>query len=94
MSLPTLDCKAEAKKLTLEFWSKFKRAGSRRQYVFGQSVPGKSDIRRDFMANMKGLAEIAVMEGDQKALDYIQGIVAEDNGTKDQQSIGKMSIDK
>ena len=94
MSLPTIDCKAEAKQLTLEFWAKYKRAGSRRQYVFGQSVPSKSDVRRDFMSNMKGLAEIAIMEGDQAALDYIKGIVADDDGSKDQQSIGKMSIDK
>tara|TARA_R100000234_G_C4949476_1_gene156682 strand:- start:106 stop:390 length:285 start_codon:yes stop_codon:yes gene_type:complete len=94
MPIPSLDCKAEAKKLTHEFWVKYKRAGSRRQYVFGQSVPSKSDVRRDFMSNMKGLAEIAIMEGDQAALDYIKGIVADDDGSKDQQSIGKMSIDK
>ena len=93
MNLPNIDCKAEAIILTKEFWVKYKRAGSRRQYVFGQSVPSKSDIRRDFMANMKGLAEVAQMTGDRVALDYIKGMVSDDDGTKDQQSIGNMSID-
>ena len=45
------------------------------QRVFGQRIPTKSDIRKDFLADLRMLGEEAMFMKDAKVLELIQGVV-------------------
>ena len=45
-------------KLKKEFLRVYMAAPMRREYVFGQNVPSKSDVQRDFIMNLKALVGV------------------------------------
>ena len=67
--------KARVSQYVTEYMAASSRWGKR---VFGQLVPTKGDVRKDFIADMKMLAEVAALEKDQKVLDLIQGSIKSD----------------
>ena len=75
-----------------KFLSKVLRAPARSGYVFGQRVPTKNDIRREYIANMKIIAEVAAQEGDQEALDYCKGAVSEPSCQDDINAINALKV--
>ena len=66
------------KSLTMKYALQLIKAPVRAAYVFGQRVPTKYDVKREYVANMKGLGEIAAQTGDEAAQDYARGVVDEE----------------
>ena len=50
-------------------------APSRSTYLFGQRVPTKYDLKKDYIANMKALAEVAEQSGDEDAVNFAKGVL-------------------
>ena len=63
---------AVLKNLTMKYIAAVIKAPARQTWVFNQRVNGKSDVRKEYLANMRNLAEVAVQVGDTKAQDYIK----------------------
>ena len=51
-------------------------APSRRTYVLSQQVATKFDLRKDYIANMKALSEVASQAGEQEAVDFAKGVLS------------------
>ena len=66
------------KNLTAKYVLQLIKAPSRKEYVFGQRIPTKWDVKKDYIANMKGLMEVASQIGDKEAEDYAKGLVDEE----------------
>ena len=63
-------------------------------YALGQRIPTKKDIRKAFMTNLRNIAEVAQLTGDQEALNYCQGIVEDESLEDIMADIKKASIKK
>ena len=48
-------------------------ASSKSDYVFGSRIASKYDIRRDFIANLKVLKEVAQLRGNDEVVKLCQG---------------------
>ena len=48
-------------------------ASSKSEYVFGSRVASKYDIRRDFIANLKAMKEVAQLRGNDEVVKLCQG---------------------
>ena len=46
---------------------------SKSEYVMGNRVPSKYDVRKDFIANLKALKEVAQLRGDTDVVKLCQG---------------------
>ena len=51
-------------KLCNAFLLNYFAASSKTEYVMGGKVPSKYDVRRDFIADLKALKEVAQLRGD------------------------------
>ena len=56
----------------LDYVNGIKTAPTKYKRVFGQSVPTTWDLQKTFTQQLKALADVAVMVGDDKALKLIQ----------------------
>ena len=48
-------------------------ASSKSEYVMGNRIPSKYDVRKDFIANLKALKEVAQLRGDDDVVKLCQG---------------------
>ena len=55
------------------FLSKYFAASSKTEYVMGNKVPSKYDVRRDFIADLKALKEVAQLRGDEDVVAQCTG---------------------
>ena len=60
-------------RLCNSFLSDYINASSRSDYVLGSRVPSKYDVRKDFIANLKALKEVAQLRGDNEVMKLCQG---------------------
>ena len=60
-------------KLCNAFLNNYFAASSRSEYVMGNKVPSKYDVRRDFIADLKALKEVAQLRGDDDVVKLCQG---------------------
>ena len=60
-------------KICNAFLSNYFAASSKSEYVMGNRVPSKYDIRRDFIADLKALKEVAQLRGDMDVVAQCQG---------------------
>ena len=63
------------KNLTAKYVVQLIKAPSRKEYVFGQRIPNKWDVKKEYVQNMKGLMEVASQTGDEEAESYARGTV-------------------
>ena len=62
---------------TKRYVMKALRAPSKYTKVFNQKVATKFDCRREYVDNMKILLEVATQAGEEKAIDYANGVMDE-----------------
>ena len=55
------------------FLKDYMAASSRSEYVMGSRIPSKYDVRKDFIANLKALKEVAQLRGDTDVVKLCQG---------------------
>tara|TARA_R110000765_G_scaffold203266_1_gene308471 strand:+ start:1283 stop:1525 length:243 start_codon:yes stop_codon:yes gene_type:complete len=55
------------------------RAPSKREKVMGFQVQSKLDLRYSYMDDLKNLAEVAKQNNDEPVLDFIKGMVSDDD---------------
>lgn len=60
-------------KLCNTFLRDYMAASSKSEYIMGSRVPSKYDVRRDFIANLKALKEVAQLRGDIEVVKLCQG---------------------
>ena len=48
-------------------------SSSKSDYVLGSRIPSKYDVRKDFIANLKALKEVAQLRGDDDVVKLCQG---------------------
>ena len=60
-------------RLCNKFLSRYFAASSKTEYVMGARVPSKYDVRRDFIADLKALKEVAQLRGDDDVVKLCQG---------------------
>ena len=63
------------KSVTTKYILTLIKAPTKSTYVFGNRVPTKYDVKREYVANMKALGEVARQTGDDKAVNYASGVV-------------------
>ena len=60
-------------KLCNAFLLNYFAASSKSEYVMGGRVPSKYDVRRDFIADLKALKEVAQLRGDDAVVAQCTG---------------------
>ena len=60
-------------KLCNAFLKNYFAASNKSEYVMGNRVPSKYDVRKDFIANLKALKEVAQLRGDIEVVKLCQG---------------------
>ena len=60
-------------KLCNAFLLNYFAASSKSEYVMGGRVPSKYDVRRDFIADLKALKEVAQLRGNDDVVKLCQG---------------------
>ena len=55
------------------FLKDYMAASSRSEYVMGNRVPSKYDVRRDFIADLKALKEVAQLRGNDDVVAQCTG---------------------
>ena len=63
------------KSVTTKYILTLIKAPTKSTYVFGNRIPTKYDVKREYVANMKALGEVARQTGDDKAVNYANGVV-------------------
>ena len=49
------------------------RAGSQRQYILGATMNSKADVRREFIANLRMIRELATLRGNEEVVAACSG---------------------
>ena len=55
------------------FLKDYMAASSKSEYVMGNRVPSKYDVRKDFIADLKALKEVAQLRGNDDVVAQCQG---------------------
>ena len=50
-------------------------APTRSTYILGQKCATKFDLRKDYIANMKALSEVASQSGETEAVNFAKGVL-------------------
>ena len=67
------------KEQTAKYIARMLKAPARSTYVFGQRVASKSDVRKEYLSNLRNLSEVASQLKDQEAMDYISGAIGDES---------------
>ena len=66
------------KALGTQYLNRVLKAPTKTQYNLGKPCPTKFDVRRDYLKNIDCILEVAIMVGDQEAIDLCKGVVGDD----------------